>query len=366
MRSVKFNAQDQPEFYRTLRKRVDAYFKDNQISRHANLTMKLKTVFMFSLYLAPFILILTGAVSGFGPSLILWALMGVGMSGIGLSVMHDANHGAYSNDQRVNRLLGYSLNFVGGYHLNWKIQHNVLHHSFTNIHDHDEDINKAILRLTPDTEHKPLHRLQVIYAPILYSLMTIYWILSKDLEQLVRYEKEGLLKQQGVTYAQALTEVILTKVIYLAITLVLPMLITGLLWWQVLVGFLVMHFICGLILALIFQPAHVHESSSFYEVDDSGSVENHWAIHQMRTTANFANRSRMFSWFVGGLNYQVEHHLFPNICHVHYRNIAPIVKETAKEFNVPYYEYRTFYDAVKSHFTLLWNLGMNRYQPVTA
>ena len=122
-----------------------------------------------------------------------------------------------------------------------------------------------------------------------------------------------------------------------------------------------MHLICGLILALIFQPAHVIEETNFFRMAEDGSLENNWAIHQMRTTANFANKSTFFSWFVGGLNFQIEHHLFPNICHVHYKKISKIVQQTAEEFNVPYYQHETFLGAVRSHFSLLNALGTGAY-----
>lgn len=360
-RAVKFNVEDQPEFFKELRQRVNQYFKEREISRHADWNMKFKTGFMIALYIIPLSLLIAGVTQTFGWSLLMWVLMGLGMSGIGLSIMHDANHGAYSNNKTLNNILGSTVNLIGGYHINWKIQHNVLHHSFTNIHEHDEDIQKAILRLTPDTKRKPFHRLQVIYAPMLYSLMTIYWFLSKDFEQLIRYDKKNLLGTQGKTFKQALLEVSLYKVAYIVVTIILPLTIGGQVWWHFLIGFLVMHFICGMILALIFQPAHVIEETEFFHIDETGSVENNWAIHQLKTTANFANGSRFFSWFIGGLNYQVEHHLFPNICHVHYRNISPIVKATAQEFNIPYHEHKTFYGAVKSHFTLLYKLGNGQY-----
>jgi linoleoyl-CoA desaturase len=359
---VKFNVHDRPEFFQELRQRVNQYFEDNQISRYANTTMVVKSAFMIGLYFIPLGLLIGGAAAGsFGLSMLLWVLMGFGMSGIGLSIMHDANHGAYSPNKRINDAMGFLVNFIGGYHVNWRIQHNVLHHSFTNIHHYDEDIEKTILRLTPDTERKPIHRFQIFYAPFLYSIMTIYWLISKDFEQLVRYQKKDLLKGQGKTYNQALLEVSINKIGYVVLTIVLPLLFAGLVWWQLLIGFLVMHFICGLILALIFQPAHVIEETSFYHIDETGSVENNWAIHQLTTTSNFANRSRFFSWFVGGLNFQVEHHLFPHICHVHYRALSPIVKATATEYGIPYHEHTTFFDAVSSHFKVLYKLGNGQY-----
>jgi linoleoyl-CoA desaturase len=139
------------------------------------------------------------------------------------------------------------------------------------------------------------------------------------------------------------------------------MIVLNLSLWQILLGFLVMHFISGLILALIFQPAHVIESTDFYKIGDSGNIENNWAIHQMKTTSNFANGSRVFSWLIGGLNYQIEHHLFPHICHVHYPKISGIVKETAEKFNVPYLQHKSFAGALKSHFSLLHQLGTGKY-----
>ena len=118
-----------------------------------------------------------------------------------------------------------------------------------------------------------------------------------------------------------------------------------------------MQFICGLVLALIFQPAHVIQETEFFVPDEEGSVENNWAIHQLKTTSNFANDSRLFSWLIGGLNYQVEHHLFPHVCHVHYRNISKIVKKTAEEYDLPYHYHKTFFGAVASHFKMLYRLG---------
>lgn len=358
---VKFNTKDKPEFYKELRKRVNDYFSDNSISRHANLNMIFKTVFMISLYFIPFILMLTGVVTSNWAVLVMWCVMGFGMSGIGLSIMHDANHGAYSRNQKVNNFVGFILNFIGGYHMNWRIQHNVLHHTFTNIEGHDEDINKGIMRFTPNQKRRGIFRFQIFYAPLLYGILTLYWVTVKDFEQLVRYSRRNLLVGQGISFKSTLVRVILYKIAYYAVTLVLPILIMDVPWWIVVLGFVSMHFICGMILALIFQAAHVLENTEFHVVDEHGGVENTWAVHQMKTTSNFANSSSLFSWFIGGLNYQIEHHLFPNVCHVHYRNISVIVREVAREYDVPYNEYKTFYGALKSHFTLLNQLGTGKY-----
>lgn len=283
------------------------------------------------------------------------------MAGIGLSVMHDANHRAYSKNVKVNKFVGFVINFLGGYHVNWRIQHNVLHHSYTNIHQHDEDLESPAFRFSPDQPRHFLHRFQAFYAIFFYGIMNIYWITAKDFAQLARYSKTPHLKDEGLTYRQAMTHLVLHKIWYFALTLVLPIILLNIPWWQTLVGFLTMQVMCGIMLALIFQPAHVVEETNFYAADNDGNILNNWAIHQMRTTANFANRSRFFSWFVGGLNFQIEHHLFPNICHIHYKKIAKIVKETATEFNIPYYEHKTFLGALGSHFKLLHQLGTGTY-----
>ena len=359
---VKFNTKDRSEFFKELIKRVNAHFKEKNISRHANFNMKFKTVFMVCLYFIPLILMLSGVVSTIWPVMFMWVLMGFGMSGIGLSIMHDANHGSYSKNKKVNEALGFLINFVGGYHVNWKIQHNVLHHSYTNIEGYDEDISRAhVFRLSPNQEAKSKYRFQAFYAPFFYGLMTIYWFTVKDFQQLKRYEEQDLLKSQGTTYKKAVSHAFFHKIWYVGLFFILPLIMVPLAWWQIVLGFFLMHFISGLILALIFQPAHVIEETNFYVPDENGSVENNWAIHQMNTTANFANKSRLFSWFVGGLNYQIEHHLFPHICHVHYRHISAIVKKTAEEFNVPYHQHETFFGAVKSHFSLLNQLGTGQY-----
>lgn len=359
--AVKFNNKSQPEFFKDLRKRVDHYFDQNKITKYANASMKFKTIFMLALYFVPMIVMLTGVVSGTPMIYLMWVLMGFGMSGIGLSIMHDANHGAYSQKKWVNKSLGFLLNFIGGYHLNWKIQHNVLHHSYTNIDGFDEDIKNKLMRFSPHQKRRAMHFFQAYYAPFLYPLMSLYWLISKDFEQIVRYNKRGLLSGQNLTFRKALREVIFHKAWYMILFLVLPMLLVNVPWYHTLLGFLIMHFITGLALALIFQPAHVVQETNFYAPNENHSVENNWAIHQLNTTSNFAHGSILFSWFIGGLNYQVEHHLFPHICHVHYKKISKIVEETSREYGITYHKHRTFVQALWSHFLLLHSLGTGAY-----
>ena len=363
LNKVKFTNPNNDEFYKELRRRVNQYFKENNISRYANANMVLKSIFMISLYLVPFILILTVLESNL-LIVLMWILMGFGMSGIGLSIMHDANHGAYSKNKLINVIMGKMIWLVGGSDVNWRIQHNVLHHTFTNVDEMDEDIDTGVLmRFSPNQDLKKLHKFQHIYAWFFYGLMTIMWATSKDYAQYMRYKKKDLLKTQNISGSKFLMTLIITKTIYLGLTLVLPMVFGSMAWWGTLLCFLLMHFIAGLTLAGIFQPAHVVPTSSFEIANTSGEIELDWAANQLLNTANFAPKARIFSWYVGGLNYQIEHHLFPNICHVHYRKISSIVRDTAFEYNLPYYSYKTFYDALSGHAKMLHRLGTEKDAP---
>ncbi|MFZ5970825.1 MAG: fatty acid desaturase family protein [Bacteroidota bacterium] len=346
------------DFSAALNKRVHEYFRTKGVSKYANREMVIKTIVMFSLYFIPYGLILGNVVTGTWALLAAVLVMSLGLAGIGLSIMHDANHGAYSSKNWINTLLGYSINMVGANAFNWKLQHNVLHHTYTNVHEEDEDISpRGALRLTPHTPWKKVHRFQFIYAWFLYGLLTIVWLTFKDFVRLVRYQKNGLIKKQKANVVREWIILLTTKVIYVGYIALLPIALTDLLWWQVVLGVLMMHYIAGFILAIIFQPAHVIEGTEFPLPDDNNQLENNWAIHQLLTTTNFGNKSRWFSWYVGGLNFQIEHHLFPNVCHVHYRKIADIVKTTAHEFGLPYKTSRTFVGALAGHARLLKQLG---------
>jgi len=355
---VKFPKGMDTSFIDNLRVRVRDYFDEHQISRYGNAGMVWKTIFMLSLYFVPYGIMVSGLIQDLWMLLTGWILMGFGMAGIGLSIMHDANHRSYSSNQASNKIIGSVLNLVGGFAPNWQIQHNTLHHGFTNVDGYDEDIDPGnVLRLSPSKPRYRIHRYQHIYAWFLYGLMTITWVLDKDFGQLNRYRKEGLLKLLNKSYNRLLSELIISKVFYWVYVLVIPIIFLPVAWWWVLIMFFIMHFICGFTLTIIFQSAHVVPTSTYPKPDKEGILSDSWAIHQMLTTADFSPNSRIFSWYVGGLNYQIEHHLFPNICHVHYRKLSQIVKETAREFGIPYNVQPTFIRAVWSHGKMLKHLG---------
>src|SRR6185312_1099945 len=235
--------------------------------------MAFKTVCMFSFYFVPYFLLILNVFISVPVLLLLAVAMGFGVAGIGLSVMHDANHGSYSSKKRINTLLSYSISLIGGHGLNWQLQHNVLHHTFTNIDGHDEDIDTdGIMRFSPHAPYKKVHRFQFIYAWFLYGLMTFSWVIKKDFIKLAKYEKMGLLKARKINYKTELLKLIALKAFYYTYMLVIPMLLMNIPWWQILIGFSIIHYTGGLLLALIFQPAHVLEDLNYPLPDASGNM----------------------------------------------------------------------------------------------
>jgi len=356
--SLRFTAQNKKEFIIELREKVTNYFESNQISQQGNMSLLVKTAFMILLYFSPYFLMLAGVINSFAGVLICWVIMGVGKAGIGMSVMHDANHKSYSSRQWVNKLMGNTLYLLGGSPHTWQHQHNTLHHGFTNVDGHDEDIDPgSLLRFSP---HKPLlkiHKYQHIYAWVLYGLMTLTWVTTKDFRQLIQYKKDGASLSNNLSTIQLWILLIVSKVLYYVVFMVIPMILLPFAWYWVIVFFLAMHYTSGFILTVIFQTAHVVPTSKYPLPDENNTLENNWAVHQLYTTSDFAPKSRIFSWFIGGLNYQVEHHLFPNISHVHYRKISKLVKEMAKKYDLPYYVQPGFLKALWEHGKMLKKLG---------
>ena len=356
---VRFAPKNGEGFFDTLKQNIDEYFKENKLAPHGNLALKFKTVAMIALFFAPYVFIVTG-LSASSPVLYfgMWFLMGMGMIGIGCGVHHDSNHGSYSGNKKVNTIIGDIVNLVGGYDVTWRIQHNILHHTYTNIEGLDEDIDTGgLMRFSPQGKKYKLHRFQHIYAWFLYCLLTLQWVTYKDYRLLILYNRKGLLKKERTTLAKTITELTIYKIIYFGYIIVLPIIFSGMPWYYVVTGFLILHFTAGLGLSCIFQLAHVLESSEFNAPTEDRKMENSWAVHQLLNTSDFSPKSKIMFWFIGGLNYQVEHHLFPHISHVHYPQISKIVKKTAQQYGLPYKVMPTFLVALKEHARMLKKMG---------
>ncbi len=309
------------------------------------------------LFVTPFVILGSGLVSSVWMLFVLYFISGFGMAGIGMGVMHDANHGSYSKNRKINDWLSLTMNLIGANAYVWRFQHNMLHHTYTNIEGSDEDIATPVfLRFSPHDHHKWIHRFQHIYGWFFYGISTIAWITAKDYNNLAHFYKEGLIKKKN-DYRQAIIKLTAWKIFYYAFALILPLIMVPLSSWLVVAAFLSFHFMTGLIITMIFQTAHVMPSTEYPLPNENGVIENDWTLHQLITTTNYSPNSRVFAWFIGGLNHQVEHHLFPGICHVHYKRIAPIVKETAEEYGIPYQTIPTFWQALKYHTQMLRDLG---------
>ena len=352
-----FDPKRNKDFFPTLRKRVNQYFKDNKLSKYSTRETKLKAVLMFGAYLIPFGLILSGMFTSAGAIILLYILMGLGKAGIGLNIMHDSNHGTFFKKKKWNNLMQLSMNAIGGSDIAWQYQHNFLHHSYTNITGSDMDIETTVLmRNSPLQKWRSFHRFQHIYSWLLYGLGTFSRVLFRDFKLLPMARKEGFIKT-GEEYRKEMTKLIISKMLYFSAMLLLPALLLPVSFGVIFLAFFAMHFVTGFILSLIFVCAHVMPSSDFIAHEEDGKVNENWAVHQMRTTTNFAQHRKVFSWFIGGLNYQVEHHLFPNMSHAHYRPISKIVKETADEFGVPYHTHPSFLGAVAQHGKMLYKFS---------
>jgi linoleoyl-CoA desaturase len=318
--------------------------------------MYIKAIVLLSIYIAPFIVLLTVDLN-LWVALLLVILMGVGEGGIGMSVMHDAAHEAFSNKKWINTLFASTMFILGSNTFNWKIQHNILHHTFTNIFGYDQDIEtKAVVRLCEHAPKKKMHKFQHIYAFFFYGLMTLSKLIT-DIFQLIEFNKSGITEEQNHKPKKELIKLISSKIMYFFILIGLPIIITDFKWWQVLLGFFILHVTAGMIMSTVFQMAHVVEGADQPLLNKDGIIPNEWAVHQLLTTSDFARNNLFLNWYVGGLNFQIEHHLFPNICHIHYRKIAPIIESTANDFGFRYNIKPSFLNALMSHVKRLKELG---------
>lgn len=353
MPKVTFNNKN-ALFFPSLKSAVEDYFKSNNIRKTGNWKLYLKTAILIPVAIVLYISLLFISMP-VALSIILCAVLGFVLASIGFNVMHDACHGCYSTNGRINDTLGLTLNALGGNAFIWKQKHNVIHHTYTNVDGVDDDIAKSpLMRQCRTQKWVPMHRIQHIYVVLVYAISSFAWVFIMDF---VKY----LSRKVYTTPLQPmkLTDHMIfwgSKVLYLAFYIALPIALVG--WKAWAIGFTVMHLIMGFTLAIVFQLAHVVEETEFEVVGvDAKVIENEWAIHQIKTTANFAPGHKLISWFVGGLNYQVEHHLFPRISHVHYPALSKIVAAKCAEHNLPYHSIPTMQGAVVSHFRFMKELG---------
>jgi len=350
---LKFGASD--GFDHELRQRVDRYFQNNGLGERDCPQMYLKTVLLLGWFVGSYALLVFCA-GTWWQAVPLAISLGLSTASIGFNIQHDGGHHAYSNHRWINKLTALTLDLLGGSSYVWARKHNSIHHTFSNITGHDDDINLGLLgRLSPHQKRLKFHRLQHFYLWALYGFLPIKWQLFDDFRDVAsgRIGGHRFPRPKGwdlVTFLGG-------KVIFLSLALVVPLMLHPV--WVVLVFYVTTMYMQGLVLTVVFQLAHCVEEADFpMPRDDTGRMETNWAAHQVETTVDFARRNRLLSWFIGGLNFQIEHHLFPQICHVHYPALAPLVEETCREFGLKYRANETFLAGVTSHFRWLRRMGM--------
>jgi linoleoyl-CoA desaturase len=343
-------------FFNALKAEVDAYFERNGIRKTGNWKLYLKTIILIPSAIGLYSLLMFLQMPAM-LSIFLWFLFGLNMAAIGFNIMHDACHGSFSTKGWVNEIFGWTNNFLGGNAFLWKLKHNIIHHTYTNIDGIDDDINNMpFLRQCSTQPLKPMHKFQSAYMFVLYGFTSLFMFFMDYIKYFSKKVYTTALKPMD--FKEHLMFWV-GKLFFIAFYIVLPIMLIGWKWW--LAGFIISQFTLGLTLAIVFQLAHVVEHAEFDSAGvDPVKIENEWAIHQVKTTANFAFSNKLVTWFVGGLNYQIEHHLFPRISHIHYPAISKIVKETCEKFDLNYIYFPTTRSAIASHVRFMHNMGIGK------
>lgn len=353
MAKITFDNKNQL-FFQSVKKSVDSYFKNSSIQKTGNWKLHLKAAVLIPAALIIYAYLLLGPYT-WPVGILLSMLLGVAMVCIAFNVMHDACHGSYSAKKWVNEFMGLSMNALGSNAFIWKIKHNIIHHTYTNIDGIDDDIaNGPWLRQCDTQKWMPIHRFQFLYMFFLYSISTIIWMWGTDF---LRYFSKKV-HNTAISKIGWKEHVIFwfSKALYVLFYVALPIFFLG--WQPWLIGFLIIHMTMGLSLSVVFQLAHVVEKTSFDAVaDNKRIIESEWAVHELKTTANFASQNKIICWLVGGLNFQIEHHLFPHISHIHYPAVSRIVRQQCEKFGLPYNYYPTMRQAIFSHVRLMKHLG---------
>ena len=282
-------------------------------------------------------------------------VMGGLVAAIGFNVLHDGSHGSFSTKKGVNWLAASSISLLGANHFMWNMKHNMIHHSFTNIDGVDDDIEIGILmRMAPTQKRYKLHKFQHFYFMFLYMLLYVFWIFFTDYKKYFS-KKIGSVPLKKMNTADHI-EFWLVKLFHAGVYVLIPIIYLGFVNW--LIGFLVMSMVAGFILSIVFQLAHTVEHTEFPVANiETHKLPDEFAAHQIKTTANFATGNKLISWLVGGLNFQIEHHLFPKVSHVHYPAISEIVRSVCREYKLQYIEYPTMRKAVAAHIRFLKQMG---------
>jgi linoleoyl-CoA desaturase len=353
MNKVTFESQ-QNSFFRAIKEKVDHYFSEQKLDPAGNLRLYIKSSLQILSAVALYVILVF-----FTPvtwvALILCVLLGLNLATIGFNIMHEGGHQSFSKHAWLNSASAYFLNVLGGNSYFWKIKHNINHHTYTNIEGVDSDIDvRPFMRLHNDQPRYKLHKFQHLYWVVLYGISYVVWVFYEDFLKYFTKKVAEHMEPRNLSTREHFV-FWFTKACFVGFYIVLPIVMVG--WLKALVGFSVIAFVCGLFISIVFQLAHVVGITEFPLPDQSRKIKSEWAVHQVQTTANFATKSKLLFWLLGGLNFQIEHHLFPRVSHIHYPQISRFVRETCAEYNIAYHEYSSMFQALVSHLLYLRKLG---------
>jgi linoleoyl-CoA desaturase len=355
MGKISFNNKN-ATFFKSLTEETDSYFSSQKLLKTGNWRLYAKTVILIFSAISIYLLVLVIPMPILYTT-VLGLALGFISACIGFNVMHDANHGSYSSKKWINETLGLTLNALGGNSFIWKYKHNVIHHTYTNVDGMDDDIAKSpFIRMCETQRWVPAHRYQHFYTPFLYAVSSAFWVLFQDFEKYFKPKLNNVSISEKMPLKDHLIFWV-SKLLYVLFYLLIPAMLIG--WLPCVVFFIALHIGLGLTLAIVFQLAHVVDIThfEFTTPGETKRIDDEWAIHQLKTTANFSPSNPVITWLAGGLNYQVEHHLFPRVSHIHYPMLSKIVRSKCQEFGLPYHSIPSLGKAVTAHFRYLKVMG---------
>lgn len=350
---IRYRFHNDSPFFSLLKQKVDGYFGTRNLKRDGGRKLMRKGIIQFA-SAAVLYTTLVFFTPGVVLSVILCILLGLSLAIIGFNIMHEGGHQSFSKHLWINEVSAYFLNILGGNSYYWKIKHNINHHTYTNIEGLDSDIDvRPFMRMHKDQPLHPFHRFQHIYWVLLYGISYLVWVFYEDFQ---KYFSGRISKRSSRKKLPVKEHLIFwaSKIFYVSCYIIIPVLVTGWLSW--LIGFMIVTFVCGLAISIVFQLAHVVEGTQFHPSDATHRRQD-WAVHQVISTSNFATSSKTLHWLLGGLNFQIEHHLFPRISHIHYPAISQFVKQACAECGIVYNEFTSVFNAIRSHILHLHRLG---------
>lgn len=352
---MKFQTTQPTVFFTGLKQEINAYFTHKKISKFGNNSVWIKAFLVVSAYVGAYLFLLFG-----NPKyqLIPYLIMGISGVLVVFNIVHDASHHAFFASKKWNNRIRYLGDLVGINTYIWDIRHNKQHHTFTNILGGDLIIeNIPLIRLSPEQPWKWFHRYQMIYAPFLYMFYSLFWIFVIDFKL---FFKKDICNLKNMHHPRAeWIKLFAFKILYVCYSILLPAYYAGLGLKYAIGYFLLMHFFGGILLSIVAVLGHFVEGPIFPKVEHN-IIPKSWAEHELEATIDFAPTSSCMHWFTGGLNTHTAHHLFPGICHTHYKAITPIIMRYCLAHGYPYHA-ESFLNALKSHFRYLIKLS---FKPV--